>query len=71
VEITPMLSPNWQPTGYAANMMAMIHQFVVANGARHGVSPAEADAWLDDQHRLAEAGEFFFSLNRYIFVATR
>ena len=71
VEITPMLSPQWQPTGYAANMMFQVHAFARDHGARHGVSPAEAEAWRDDQLRLAEAGEFFFSLNRYIFVATR
>jgi len=28
-------------------------------------------AWYDDQLRLAERGEFFFSLNRYAFLATR
>ena len=71
VEITPMLSPQWQPTGYAANMMHQVYAFARDNGARHGVSPAEAAAWRDDQLRLGEAGEFFFSLNRYIFVATR
>ena len=71
VEITPMLAPQWQPTGYAAGMMRSIHGFVRANGHRHGVSPEEADAWRDDQLSLAAAGEFFFSLNRYIFVATK
>jgi len=28
-------------------------------------------AWYDDQLHLAERGEFFFSLNRYLVAATR
>ena len=71
VEILPMFAPHWQPTGYAAGMLRSVYDFVRAHGAKHGVAPEEVDAWRADQRRLIEAGEFFFSLNRYIFVATR
>ncbi len=37
----------------------------------HGLSQEEVQAWYDDRLRLAERGEFFFSLNRYAFLATR
>jgi arsenite methyltransferase len=71
VEVSPMLAPRWQPQGYAAGMMRMIHQFALDHGARHGLSREEVAAWRADQQRLIEADEFFFSLNRYLFLATR
>ncbi len=71
VEIVPMLSPVWQPVSYAAGIMRSIHGFVRAHGGRHGLAAEEIQAWHDDQLRLIERGEFFFSLNRYAFVALR
>lgn len=71
VEIVPMLSPHWQPVSYAAGIMRSIRGFVAANCERHGLEADVVQAWYDDQLRLAERGEFFFSLNRYAFVATR
>jgi len=70
VEILPMLSPRWQPVSYAAGMMGTIHTFVRNNGPRLGLSPEEIDAWRADQQALIERDEFFFSLNRYAFLAT-
>ena len=71
VEIVPMLSPHWQPVSYAAGIMRSIRSFVAANCERHGLSRDDVQAWYDDQLRLAERGEFFLSLNRYAFIATR
>jgi arsenite methyltransferase len=31
----------------------------------------EANAWLADLHQLGRQGRYFFSLNRYLFLATR
>lgn len=71
VEVVPILAPHWQPVSYAGNMMRMIHGYVQANGAKHGLDEKEVQAWYDDQLALVERGEFFFSLNRYVFLATR
>lgn len=71
VEILPMLTPRYQPVSYAAGMLRSIFAFVRRNGARHGLSEAEIQAWQDDQARLIERDEFFFSLNRFAFLATR
>ncbi len=71
VEIAPMLSPRWQPASYAAGITKAIADFVERNGARHGLGQQEISAWRDDQRRLIDDGAFFFSLNRYIFLATR
>jgi SAM-dependent methyltransferase len=71
VEILPMLAPRWQPVSYAGGMIRTIHNFVRNNAERSGLSPEEVAAWWDDQQALIARGEFFFSLNRYAFLATR
>lgn len=71
VEVLAMLSPQWQPVSYAGGMMRAIHNFVRTNAARHGLSDAEVEAWRADQDDLIASGGFFFSLNRYAFLATR
>ena len=71
VEIVPMLAAHWQPVSYAAGIMRAIHGYARGNGARYGLSEVEVQEWYDDQLRLIERGEFFFSVNRYAFLATR
>ncbi|MEX2248226.1 MAG: class I SAM-dependent methyltransferase [Parvibaculum sp.] len=71
VEIVPMLAAHWQPVSYAAGIMRAIHGYARGNGAKHGMSEADVQGWYDDQLRLIERGEFFFSVNRYAFLATR
>jgi arsenite methyltransferase len=44
----------------------MIAEFV---SGRQGIAPEEAMAWRDDLRSLGE--DYFFSLNRYLFVAER
>jgi SAM-dependent methyltransferase len=38
---------------------------------RYGVAPDDAEAWKADLLARARGGEYFFSLTRYLFVATR
>jgi arsenite methyltransferase len=71
VEIVPMFSPRWQPVSYAGGMIRSIRNFVAANGHRFGLEPEEREAWWSDQEALIAADEFFFSVNRYAFLATR
>lgn len=71
VEILPMLSPAWQPVSYAAGILRSIHDYVRRHGPQHGVAAEEVEAWWSDQQALIARGEFFFSLNRYLFLATR
>jgi hypothetical protein len=71
VEILPMLTPRYQPGSYAAGMLRSIFAFVGRNAAKHGLSDQEVQAWQDDQADLIARDEFFFSLNRFAFLATR
>ena len=63
-----MLNTAYQPHSYSYGILAMIHNFVPG---RAGVSPQEADAWFEDIRALGASGDYFFSLNRYLFGATR
>ena len=71
VEIFPMLTPRWQPSSYAAGIFQSIAAYARKHGPGQGLAAAEVEAWHADQLDLIERGEFFFSLNRYIFLATR
>jgi hypothetical protein len=52
-------------------MLRSIFAFVGRNAAKHGLSDQEVQAWQDDQADLIARDEFFFSLNRFAFLATR
>ena len=71
VEILPMLTPRWQPTSYAAGIFSSIAAFAGRHGPEKGLGAAEVEAWEADQMDLIARDEFFFSLNRYVFVASR
>jgi ubiquinone/menaquinone biosynthesis C-methylase UbiE len=70
VEIVPILSPRWQPASYARGIMQAIENFARNNGARAGLAAEEIDSWRADQQQLIESDAFFFSLNRFAFLAT-
>jgi len=38
---------------------------------RGGIAPEEAQAWAQELRQLGAQGEYFFSLNRYVFLATK
>jgi len=71
VEIVPMMSVGFQPHSYPAGIMRAIRSFVRGNAEKHGLSENDVQRWYDDQLRLAELGAFFFSVNRYMFVASK
>jgi SAM-dependent methyltransferase len=71
VEILPMFAPRWQPVGYAGGMIRSIRNFARANGSAVGLTAEDVEAWWSDQEALIAADEFFFSVNRYAFLATR
>lgn len=70
-EIVPMFSPRWQPVSYAGGMIRSIRNFVRANGQRFGLDLEQQEAWWAEQEALIATDAFFFSVNRYAFLATR
>jgi len=67
-DVIPLLNADFQEHSYSAGILRAIHAFVPGHAE---VTPIEADAWAEDLHALARSGAWFFSLNRYLFVATR
>jgi len=53
---------------YSGSQCTELARYVVSNG---GVPADEASAWEADLRSLAARGEYFFSLNRYVFVANK
>jgi len=67
-ELIPMFNPTWNPHSYSAGIMRGIQGFV---SGRDGISEEEARDWADDLKALGDEGRYFFSLNRYLFVAVK
>ena len=60
----PILNTRYGEVTYSTSLIATISAFVTS----HGITEDEAREWADD---LAAQGEdYFFSINRYVFVAT-
>ena len=64
----PMFNPEYRENTYGRGLLAIMATFAIG---RKGVSREEADAWLAEFAELDKQGKFFFSLNRYLFVADK
>jgi len=64
----PMFNPEFEDNTYGKGMLETIASFVVG---RRGILQEEADAWFAEFAKLGADGKFFFSLNRYLFVAEK
>src|SRR5688572_23841855 len=53
---------------FSHGLLELVQRFVPG---RRGVTQAEADAWAEDLRALGRRGEYFFSLNQYVFVAAK
>lgn len=53
---------------YSGSQVDEVAKFV---GSKGGLSPEEATSWAEDLRALAGRGEYFFALNRYLFVARK
>ena len=67
-DVIPMFNPEYHDNTYAKRMLGIMASFAVG---RKGVSQEEANAWLAEFAELGKQGKFFFSLNRYLFVADK
>jgi arsenite methyltransferase len=63
--VLPLFNRSHEQGTFSRGVLEMIAPFV---GGRGGVSASEAGAWADDLRCLGD--DAFFSLNRYLFLAT-
>lgn len=66
--VIPLLNTKHAPEYFSYPMAKMIAQFVTG---RQGIIEAEAQAWADEQHALADADDYFYSMNRYYFLGLK
>ena len=62
--VLPILNHPYDPDTYSAGLIPIVAGFVAG---RAGVGEEEAAAWADELAQLGD--DYFFSLNRYLFVA--
>jgi SAM-dependent methyltransferase len=65
-DVIPLLNVGYEQETYSAGMMVMVQAYVTG---RRGVTAADAQAWADDLRGLGD--DYFFSLNRYLFLARK
>ena len=53
---------------YPQGLTGLVAAFVVG---RRGITQEEATAWTEDLQKLSAEGNYFFSLNQYLFVAVK
>jgi arsenite methyltransferase len=56
------------PDSWAAALVPFLGSFVAGRG---GVSEEEADAWVAEQRRLEEQGDFYFGCIQFCFIARK
>jgi arsenite methyltransferase len=66
--VLPFLNTRFEEATYSSGMARVIRAFVAG---RRGITREEAGAWLEELKALDRAGRYFFSLNRYLFVARK
>jgi arsenite methyltransferase len=67
-DVIPMFNPEYQENTYGKHLLDLMASFAVG---RQNVSREEVEGWLAEFAELGRRGMFFFSLNRYLFVADR
>lgn len=67
-KVIPYLDTEFKPEGYSYNMTKTVRKFVQD---RQGITKQEASAWANELRDLAQAGSYFFNLNRYLFLAEK
>jgi hypothetical protein len=63
-----MFNPEYGENTFGRGALSIMATFVVG---RRGVSREEAAGWLAEFAELDREGKFFFSINRYLFVADK
>jgi arsenite methyltransferase len=63
-----VFNPEYDPDTYSLTNGQIMADFVVG---RQGLTREDVEAWLHDLEQLGREGSYFFSLNRYLFLADR
>jgi hypothetical protein len=64
--VIPLLNAGYDPNAFSAGLIGFVTAFVPG---RQGLNERDAAAWAEDLQTLG--GDYFFSLNRYLFLAVK
>ena len=64
----PLFNPSYDPNIFSNRIIDLIVPFVAG---RDGITRDEAEGWAKDLRQTGEQGNYFFSLNRYLFIAQK
>lgn len=67
-EIIPIFNPSFHEDSFSNRMIDLIGAFVEG---RQGISKETVDAWASELRTLESQGDYFFSLNRYVFISNK
>lgn len=67
-EVIPLFNPEYDENTYSYRAIGVIAGFVAG---RQGITQKEAAGWAESLHAVGAAGTYFFSLNRYLFLAVK
>jgi SAM-dependent methyltransferase len=62
----PIFNPEYTPSAFSFHLTKLIAGF---SGGRRNATKDDARDWLAEQETLGREGRYFFSMNRYLFVA--
>jgi len=68
VDAIPIVELAPSESSYSGSQVSELARYVAG---KEGIDADEAAAWSQDQHEMAARHEYFFALNRYIFVARK
>jgi arsenite methyltransferase len=66
--IIPLFNPEFREGTFSNRMIDLIGPFVTG---RKGIGAEDVHAWAQELRRLGEEGNYFFSLNRYVFIGVK
>jgi ubiquinone/menaquinone biosynthesis C-methylase UbiE len=61
-----VLNPTFDENTYSCGLIGLVKNFVAG---RQGITGHDAETWAEQLRRAGGAGRYFFSLNRYLFLA--
>lgn len=67
-DVLVLFNPVYDPHTYSLTNGRIMADFVLG---RQGITRDEVEAWTRDLEHLGQEGDYFFSLNRYLFLAER
>jgi SAM-dependent methyltransferase len=68
VDVIPLVNLAYDTQTYSIGMSKVIGSFAAG---RNGLSAQDIAEWQDDLKKQGDKGQYFFSLNRYVFSAAR